>query len=86
MPSYIEKIKKQMQLVTPDEQTARINHEIDTIEKINIRTGSIGRVKRKYTKLNQLKTMRNKIIAENNKYQSTQQKLFCTLYHTHSRL
>ena len=86
MPSYIEKIKKQMQLVTPDEQIARINHEIDTIEKINIRTGSIGRVKRKYTKLNQLKTMRNKIIAENNKYQSTQQKLFCTLYHTHSRL
>ena len=72
MPSYIEKIKKQMQLVTPDEQTARINHEIDTIEKINIRTGSIGRVKRKYTKLNQLKTMRNKIIAENNKYQGTQ--------------
>ena len=72
MPSYIEKIKKQMQLVTPDEQTARINHEIDTIEKINIRTGSIGRVKRKYTKLNQLKIMRNKIIAENNKYQGTQ--------------
>ena len=72
MPSYIEKIKKQMQLVTPDEQTARINHEIDTIEKINIRTGSIGRVKRKHTKLNQLKTMRNKIIAENNKYQGTQ--------------
>ena len=72
MPSYIEKIKKQMQLVTPHEQIARINHEIDTIEKINIRTGSIGRVKRKYTKLNQLKTMRNKIIAENNKYQGTQ--------------
>ena len=72
MPSYTEKIKKQMQLVTPDEQIARINHEIDTIEKINIRTGSIGRVKRKYTKLNQLKTMRNKIIAENNKYQGTQ--------------
>ena len=72
MPSYIEKIKKQMQLVTPDEQIARINHEIDTIEKINIRTGSIGRVKRKYTKLNQVKTMRNKIIAENNKYQGTQ--------------
>ena len=72
MPSYIEKIKKLMQLVTPDEQIARINHEIDTVEKINIRTGSIGRVKRKYTKLNQLKTMRNKIIAENNKYQGTQ--------------
>ena len=86
MPSHIEKIKKQIQLFTPDEQITRINHEIDTIEKINIRTGSIDRVNKKYTTLNQLKTMRNKIIAENNKYQSTQQKLFCTLYHTHSCL
>ena len=86
MPSHIEKIKKQIQLFTPDEQITGINHEIDTIEKINIRTGSIDRVNKKYTTLNQLKTMRNKIIAENNKYQSTQQKLFCTLYHTHSCL
>ena len=85
MPSHIEKIKKQIQIFTPDEQITRINHEIDTIEKINIRTGSIDRVNKKYTTLNQLETMRNKI-AENNKYQSTQQKLFCTLYHTHSRL
>ena len=68
MPSHIEKIKKQIQLFTPDEQITGINHEIDTIEKINIRTGSIDRVNKKYTTLNQLKTMRNKIIAENNKY------------------
>ena len=85
MSSHMEKIKKQIQLFTPDEQITRINHEIDTIEKINIRTGSIDRVNKKYTTLNQLETMRNKI-AENNKNQSTQQKLFCTLYHTHSRL
>ena len=39
MPSRIEKIKKQMQLFKPDEQIARITHEIDRIEKINIRTG-----------------------------------------------
>ena len=77
MPSHIEKITKQIQLFTPDEQIARINHEIDTIEKINIRTGSIDRVNKKYTTLNQLKTMRNKIIAENNKY---------TIPHTQSSL
>ena len=64
MPSRIEKIKKQMQLFKPDEQIARITHEIDRIEKINIRTGSIDRVNKKYTLLNQPKTMRNKLITE----------------------
>ena len=70
MPSHIEKIKKQMQLFTPNEQIVRINHEIDTIEKINIRTGSIDRINKKYTKLNQLKAMKNNLITQNNKYQS----------------
>ena len=59
MPSTIEKIKKQMQLFMPDEQIIRINHEIDTIEKINIRKGSIERINRKYTLLNQLRAMKN---------------------------
>ena len=77
MPSHIEKIKKQIQIFTPDEQITRINHEIDTIEKINIRTGSIDCVNKNYTTLNQLKTMTNKIIAENNKY---------TIPHTQSSL
>ena len=58
------KIKKQMQLFTPNEQIVRINHEIDRIEKINIRTGSIDRVNKKYATLNQLKTMKNKLITE----------------------
>ena len=70
MPSHIEKIKKQMQLFTPNEQIVRINHEIDTIEKINIRTGSIDRINKKYTILNQLKAMKNNLITQNNKYQS----------------
>ena len=61
-----------MQLFTPDEQIARITHEIDRIEKINIKAGSIDRVNKKYTLLNQLKTMRNKLITQNNKYQSMQ--------------
>ena len=64
MPSCIEKIKKQILLFTPDEQIARITHEIDRIEKINIRTGSIDRVNKKYTLSNQPKTMRNKLITE----------------------
>ena len=59
-----------MQLFTPDEQIARITHEIDRIKKINIRTSSIDRINKKYTLLNQLKTMRNKSITENKKYQS----------------
>ena len=42
----------------------RINHEIDRIEKIDIRTGSIDRVNEKYATLNQLKTMKNKLITE----------------------
>ena len=64
MHNNIGKIKKQMQLFTPNEQIVRINHEIDRIEKINIRTGSIDRVNKKYATLNQLKTMKNKLITE----------------------
>ena len=61
MPSHKEKIKKQMLLFTPNEQIARITHEIDRIEERNIRAGSIDHVNKKYTLLNQLKTMRNKL-------------------------
>ena len=70
MPGHIEKIKKQMLLFTPDEKIASITNEIDIIETINISAGSIDRVNKKYTLLNQLKTMRNKLITQNNKYQS----------------
>ena len=68
MAGRIEKIKKQMQLFTPDEEIARITHEIGTIGKINKRAGSINGVNKKSTLLNQLKMMRNKLIAEKNKY------------------
>ena len=68
MPSHIEKIKKQMQLFTHNEQIAIITHEIDRIEKIKKRAGSIDGVNKKFTLLNQLKMIRNKLIAENNKY------------------
>ena len=66
MPSTIEKIKKQMQLFMPDEQIIKINHEIDKIKKKNIRKGSIERINRKYTLLNQLRAMKNVLITENN--------------------
>ena len=49
MAGHIEKIKKQMQLFTPDEEIARITHEIGTIGKINIRTDSIDGIYKKYT-------------------------------------
>ena len=61
MPSQIENIKKQIQLFAPNEQIDRINHETNRIEKINIRTGSLDCVNRKYATLNWLKTMRNKL-------------------------
>ena len=63
MAGRIEKIKKQMRLFTPDEEIARITHEIGTIGKINIRTDSIDGIYKKYTWLNPLKTMRNELIT-----------------------
>ena len=68
MPSHIEKIKKQMQLFTHNEQIVIITQEIDRKEKIKKRAGSIDGVNKKFTLLNQLKMIRNKLIAENNKY------------------
>lgn len=47
-----------MQLPTPDKKIVRINHEIDTIEKINIRKGSSDHMNKKYTTLNKLKAMK----------------------------
>ena len=52
-----------MWLFRPNEQIVRINHEIDGIEKINIRTGSIVQVNKKYATLNQLKAMKKKLIS-----------------------
>ena len=47
-----------MQLFTPNKQIAIINHEIDAIEKINIRKGSRDHINKKYTTLNKLKAMK----------------------------
>ena len=44
MPSHIEKIEKQMQIFTHNEQIAIITHEIDRTEKIKKRAASIDGV------------------------------------------
>ena len=62
MPSTIEKIEKQKQLYTIDEQIYIINHEINIIEERNIRKGSIDRINKKYNTIKQLKTIRDKLI------------------------
>ena len=62
MPSTIEKIEKQKQLYTIDEQIYIINHEINIIEQINIRKGSIDRINKKYNTIKQLKAIRDKLI------------------------
>ena len=61
MPSTIEKIEKQKQLYTIDEQIYIINHEINIIEQINIRKGSVDCINKKYNTIKQLKTIRDKL-------------------------
>ena len=41
-----------------------INNEINVLENINIKKGSIDLINKKYTKLNRLKVMKNKLIQE----------------------
>ena len=62
MPSTIEKIEKQKQLYTIDEQIYIINHEINIIEQINIRKGSVDCINKKYNTIKQLKTIRDKLV------------------------
>lgn len=62
MPSTIEKTKKQIQLYTIDKQIYIINHEINIIEQINIRKGSVDCINKKYNTIKQLKTIRDKLV------------------------
>ena len=65
MRSNIALIKKELQLFTPDEQIKIINFKINELEKIKSRTSSTKRINKKYTLLNQLKSMRAKLINKN---------------------
>ena len=65
MPRSIEENKKEQQLFTSNEQIEIVNNEINGLEKIKRRAGSIERINEKYTRLNEVKTMKNKLIHEN---------------------
>ena len=65
MRSNIALIKKELQLFTPDEQIKIINFKINELEKIKSRTSSTKRINKKYTLLNQLKSMRAKLVNKN---------------------
>ena len=65
MRSNIALIKKELQLFTPNEEIKIINFKRNDLEKIKRRTGSTERITKGYTLLNQLKTMRAKLINAN---------------------
>ena len=62
MCSNIALLKKELQLFTLAEQIKIINFKINELENIERRTGSSERINKKYTLLNQLKTMRGKLM------------------------
>ena len=64
MPGDFIIIKNHLYFFPIDEQIDIINIEIDRLERNKKRTGSIQRINKKYTLINQLKTMRNKLIEE----------------------
>ena len=65
MRSNIALIKKELQLFTLDEQIEIIKFKINESEKIKRRTSSTERINKKFTLLNQLRTMRAKLINKN---------------------
>ena len=55
-------LKKELKQFTLDEQIKIINFKINEFENMRRRTGSSEWINKKYTLLNQLKTMRAKLI------------------------
>ena len=64
MPGDLTIIKNPIHLFLIDEQIDIINIEIDRLERNKKRTGSIQRVNKKYALINQLKTLKKKLIEE----------------------
>ena len=64
MPGDLIIIKNHIHLFPIDEQIDIINIEIDRLERNKKRTGSIQRVNKKYALINQLKTLKKKLIEE----------------------
>ena len=64
MPGDLIIVKNYLHLFPIDEQIDIINIEIDRLERNKKRTGSIQRVNKKYALINQLKTLKKKLIEE----------------------
>ena len=62
MRSNIALLKKELQLFTLAEQIKIINFKVNELENMKRRTGPSERINKKYTLLNQLKTMRGKLM------------------------
>ena len=64
MPGDLIIIKNHLYFFPIDEQIDIINIKIDRLERNKKRTGSIQRVNKKYVLINQLETMKNRLIEE----------------------
>ena len=60
MPSELEKFKQFLNLYPINKQIIIINHQIDSLENFNFRTGLKDIVKRRYSTIKYLKSLRNK--------------------------
>ena len=59
MPSELEKFKQFLNLYPINKQIIIINHQIDSLENFNFRTGLKDIVKRRYSTIKYLKLLRN---------------------------
>ena len=59
MPSELEKFKQFLNLYPINTQIIIINHQIDSLENFNFRTGLKDIVKRRYSTIKYLKPLRN---------------------------
>ena len=64
MPGDLIIIKNHLYFFPIDEQIDIINIKIDRLERNKKRKGSIQRINKKYALINQLETMKNRLIEE----------------------
>ena len=64
MPGDLIIIKNHLYFFPVDEQIDIINIKIDRLERNKKRKGSIQRINKKYALINQLETMKNRLIEE----------------------
>ena len=60
MPSELEKFKQFLNLYPINKQIIIINHQIDSLENFNFRSGLKDIAKRRYSTIKYLKSLRNK--------------------------